>query len=118
MYVAVAPSGQITFRYDYRLNGRRETLTIGRYGRDGISLAAARERCGAARKLVAEGRSPAPEKQREKRRVLVARTFGAVGKGWFKEARMAESTRAMRKAIFDRDILPVWNNRLFERSHF
>ena len=25
---------------------------------------------------------------------------------------MAESTRAMRKAIFDRDILPVWKNRL------
>ena len=62
MYVAVTPSGQITFRYDYRLNGRRETLTIGRYGRGGISLAAARERCGAARKLVAEGRSPAQEK--------------------------------------------------------
>ena len=112
MYVAVAPSGQITFRYDYRLNGRRETLTIGRYGRDGVSLAAARERCVAARKLVAEGRSPAQEKQREKRRVAVAQTFGAAGKGWFKEARMAESTRAMRKAIFDRDILPTWDNRL------
>jgi hypothetical protein len=36
MYVAVSPSGQITFRYDYRVNGRRETLTIGRYGLDGI----------------------------------------------------------------------------------
>jgi integrase len=112
MYVAVAPSGQITFRYDYRLNGRRETLTIGRYGRDGVSLAAARERCVAARKLVAAGRSPAQEKQREKRRVAVAQTFGVVGKGWFKEARMAESTRAMRQAIFNRDILPPWDNRL------
>lgn len=30
MYVVVAPSGLITFRYDYRLNDRRETLTIGR----------------------------------------------------------------------------------------
>ena len=112
MYVAVAPSGQITFRYDYRLNGRRETLTIGRYGPGGVSLAAARELCVAARKLVAEGQSPAQEKQREKRRLSVAQNFGAVGKRWFKEARMAESTRAMRKAIFDRDILPVWNNRL------
>src|SRR5215471_14288996 len=37
MYVAVAPSGQITFRYDYRVNGRRETLTIGRYGSNGMS---------------------------------------------------------------------------------
>jgi integrase len=112
MYVAVAPSGQITFRYDYRLNGRRETLTIGRYGSDGVSLVAARELCGTARRLVAEGHSPAQEKQREKRRLAVAQHFGAVGKRWFKEARMAETTRAMRKAIFQRDIVPVWNNRL------
>ena len=112
MYVAVAPSGQITFRYDYRVNGRRETLTIGRYGSNGMSLAEARERCMAARKVVAAGRSPAQEKQREKRRLTDAQNFGAVGKRWFKEARMAESTRSMRKAIFDRDILPVWKNRL------
>lgn len=45
MYVSVATTGQITFRYDYRLNGRRETLTIGRYGTDGLTLAEARERC-------------------------------------------------------------------------
>jgi hypothetical protein len=32
MYVHVTTSGSITFRYDYRLNGRRETLTIGKYG--------------------------------------------------------------------------------------
>ncbi len=30
MYVVVQPSGAIVFRYDYRLNGRRETLTLGR----------------------------------------------------------------------------------------
>ncbi|MBV2209949.1 MAG: Arm DNA-binding domain-containing protein, partial [Thermomonas sp.] len=29
MYVTVSPAGTVTFRYDYRLNGRRETLTIG-----------------------------------------------------------------------------------------
>ena len=32
MYAFITSSGQVTFRYDYRLNGRRETLTIGRYG--------------------------------------------------------------------------------------
>lgn len=30
MHVAVSPAGTISFRYDYRVNGRRETLTIGR----------------------------------------------------------------------------------------
>jgi hypothetical protein len=28
-----------SFRMDYRLNGRRETVNLGKYGRDGISLA-------------------------------------------------------------------------------
>lgn len=113
MYVSVAGTGQITFRYDYRLNGRRETLTIGRYGEDGISsLAEARERCIAARKLVADGVSPTHEKKREKRRNAITRNFGAVGNVWLKEARMAESTRSMRKPILDRDILPAWKNRL------
>jgi integrase len=108
----MAPSGKITFRYDYRLNGRRETLTIGRYGADGVSLSEARERCLAARKEVSEGRSPAQAKQRAKRKLAISQNFGAVGKRWFKDARMAESTRSMRRAIFDRDILPVWKNRL------
>ena len=117
MYIAMAPSGQITFRYDYRLNGRRETLTIGRYGADGVSLSEARDRCLAARKEVSEGRSPAQAKQREKRRLAISQNFGAVGKRWFKDARMAESTRSMRRAIFDRDILPVWKNRLLTEIH-
>lgn len=42
MYVSVALSGRITFRYDYRLNRRCETLTFGHYGNDGITLAEAR----------------------------------------------------------------------------
>lgn len=33
MHAAVSTTGVISFRYDYRLNGRRETLTIGRYDR-------------------------------------------------------------------------------------
>ena len=32
LYVAVTPSGGISFRYNYSINGRQETLTIGRYG--------------------------------------------------------------------------------------
>ncbi|TIO63930.1 Arm DNA-binding domain-containing protein, partial [Mesorhizobium sp.] len=29
MYATVSPAGQISFRYDYRMNGRRETVTLG-----------------------------------------------------------------------------------------
>ena len=31
LYAAVLRSGTISFRYDYRLNGRRETLVVGQY---------------------------------------------------------------------------------------
>ncbi len=112
MYVTVAASGAVTFRYDYRLNGRRETLTIGRYGPSGLSLARAREKCIDARRAVAEGRSPAQDKQREKRRLKEAKSFGEFGERWLKEAKMADSTRAMRRAVFERDILPTFRSRL------
>jgi integrase len=112
MYVHVTTSGSITFRYDYRLNGRRETLTIGKYAPSGLSLARAREKCLDARRAVAEGLSPAQEKQREKRRVLEAKSFGEFGERWFREAPMADSTRAMRRSIFERDLLPAFRNRL------
>ena len=112
LYVVVTPRGTISFRMDYRLNGRRETLTIGRYGsKDGISLLMARERCMEARKAIAQGISPAQEKQREKSRLAEAQTFGEYTKRWLAEHRMADSTKAMRKAVIDRDILPVVQNR-------
>lgn len=112
MYVVVQPSGSIVFRLDYRLNGRRETLTLGRYGPAGLSLARAREKLIAAKRAISEGRSPAQEKQREKRRIKEAKSFGQFGERWLQEARMADSTRAMRRSIFERDILPAFRNRL------
>ena len=112
MYVVVQPSGAIVFRLDYRLNGRRETLTLGRYGPAGLSLARAREKVVDARRAITEGRSPAQEKQREKRRLQEAKSFGQFGERWLQEARMADSTRAMRRSIFERDIFPAFRNRL------
>jgi integrase len=112
MYVRVMPSGAISFRLDYRLNGRRESVYLGKYGADGISLARARELCIDARRMVSEGNSPAIEKQREKRRLKEAKSFGEFGEKWMTSAPMADSTRAMRRAIFERDLLPVWRNRL------
>ena len=112
MYVAVSTTGTVTFRYDYRLNGRRETLIVGRYSPSGISLALAREKLFDAKKAVAQGRSPALEKQREKRRLSAVKNFGDMTVKWLADAKMAESTRAMRKHVVDRDILPVFQNRL------
>src|SRR6267378_3754157 len=112
MYVLVKPSGTLTFQLDYRVNGRRETVTFGKYGPAGLSLARARELCIDAKRAISEGRSPAIEKQREKRRLLEAKSFGEFGEKWLTAAPMADSTRAMRRSIFERELLPVWRNRL------
>lgn len=114
LYVMVLPSGTVSFRYDYRLNGRRETLTIGKYGPAGISLAEARELCLAAKKQVAQGQSPAAEKQRAKARESAAKTFGEYAAAWLSGYNMAESTRAMRQSVLERDVLAVWRNRKLE----
>jgi len=94
------------------MNGRRETVTLGRYGAAGISLARAREKLIDAKRAIAEGRSPAQEKQREKRRLKEAKSFGEFAERWFQEGRMADSTKAMRRAIYERDLLPKYRNRL------
>jgi integrase len=79
---------------------------------DGLSLALARERCMDARGAVGEGRSPALEKQRDKRRLNEAKSFGEFGERWLTQAPMSDSTRAMRRSIFERDLLPAFRNRL------
>lgn len=112
MYAHVSPRGTISFRLDYRLNGRRETVVLGKYGPGGLSLAHAREKCIDARRAVSDGSSPAIEKQRQKRRLQEAKSFGQFGERWLTGAPMADSTRAMRRSIFDRDLAPVWTRRL------
>ena len=112
MYVHVTPTGAVSFRLDYRLNGRRETVYLGKYGPAGLSLARAREKCIDARRAIADGVSPAIEKQREKRRLKEAKSFGEFGEKWLTAAAMADSTRAMRRSIFERELLPTWRGRL------
>jgi integrase len=112
MYVTVFPAGTITFRFDYRISNRRETLTLGRYGPDGLTLSTAREKCIAARNALAQGHSPARIKQREKRQLATAKTLGQFAEKWLDEGPMAESTRAMRRGIYRREVEPEYANRL------
>ncbi|EDJ2375400.1 integrase [Salmonella enterica subsp. enterica serovar Mbandaka] len=112
LYVAVLTSGSVSFRYDYRINGRRETLVIGQYGRDGISLAEAREELIAAKKLLKSGRSPAAAKRDGIRQIAGAETFAVYTDAYMKYVTLADCTRAMKQAVIDRDILPVLGNKM------
>lgn len=112
LYVAVLISGTISFRYDYRINGRRETLVIGQYGRDGITLAEARDELIAAKKLLNAGQSPAAAKRDGIKRIRGAETFTVHTDAYMKHVVLADSTRAMKQSVIDRDILPVLGNKM------
>lgn len=112
LYVAVQKTGTVTFRYDYRINGRRETLTIGKYGADGISLAEAREKLMEAKKLLTQGISPSMKKQESKSVYRSANRFKDYALLWEKGWRVADSTKELRLAIFRRHVLPLFGNKL------
>lgn len=112
LYVSVSVAGTVTFRYDYRINGRRETLTIGKYGADGINLAEARERLMVARKQVSEGISPASEKRAERNQIRNADRFCVFAEKYLADVQLAESTKALRIATYERDIKDTFGNRL------
>ena len=58
------PSGSIVWRYRYRLNGKREKLTLDKY--PALTLKNARLKRDEAAQLIAMGESPAKKKQQEK----------------------------------------------------
>ncbi len=61
LYAEVLPSGSVIWRYRYRLSGRREKLTLGKY--PVLTLRHARLKRDEAAQAVALGQSPAQKKQ-------------------------------------------------------
>ncbi|CAJ2884637.1 integrase family protein [Burkholderia pseudomallei] len=130
LYAAVLPSGTISFRYNYRLNGRGETLTIGRYdaklarnparepdtleyGMD-VSLAEARALLDRARRDVERGVSPSRGKADKRTAAADALTFGGWAESYFAHKadpksgaeQLADSTLAFRRSTYRRVIEP------------
>ena len=98
MYVAVLPTGTRAFRYDYRLNGRRETLAIGRYDSAckvtrepetleygmSLSLREARALLDRSRRDVERGVSPSRTKVEKRTIADEALTFAGWAEQYFK----------------------------------
>lgn len=80
MYLYVSASGAKSWRYDFRLLGKRGTYTIGRY--PDIKLAEARVAHASARALVVRGVDPAEYRKAEMQKLLTAgkNTFEAVAR--------------------------------------
>lgn len=104
LYVMVLETGTISFRYNYRINGRQETVVLGRYGAGGITLQEAREKLNTSKRALEAGQSPAREKVRMRRKQVGEETFGTWAERWLEKHKMAESTRDMRRWVYERDL--------------
>lgn len=93
LFLLVQPSGGKLWRFKYRVEGREKKLAIGTYPT--VVLADARRRRDEARDLLAIGKDPSRERQREKVRTQVqaGNTFAAIAEE-FCEKRKRDGQKA------------------------
>lgn len=87
MFLLVTPAGGKLWRLKYRIDKREKLLAMGAYPE--IGLGEARRRREEARELIALGKDPAREKQRDKvrSRIQAADTFAAICKEYCEKRR-------------------------------
>jgi integrase len=125
LFLLVTPKGHRYWRFKYRFDGKEKILAFGVY--PDVSLADARERRDAARKIVAAGEDPAANKKRieAEKRARSQETFGIIADEWLermeKEGRSASTlsklrwlTDFARPALGDRPIAEITAPELLE----
>lgn len=105
LYVEVFPTGGVVWRYRYRLNGKLEKLTLGKY--PALTLKNARIKRDEAAQAVAMGTSPAGQKRLAKVAAADATTVADFGERFFRE--IVAKDRAdltIPRRYFDKAIVP------------
>jgi integrase len=112
LYLFCTVDGTRSWRYDYRLAGKRRTLTIGLY--PDVSLADARDHHAEARKLVGVGQCPVLIKRRKRQAAILGteNTVKAIAEAWYAEIApdKSESWRDGTRGRLERHIYPAMGN--------
>lgn len=110
---SMARGGTKYFIYNYRFNGKQQTLRLGKY--PDISLTEARERHRQARNDLANGINPSQAKQQAKqaRKAALLNTFEHLARQWHAENlhRWKENHAARIMADMEKDVFPHIGNR-------
>lgn len=107
LYLEISPAGGKLWRLKYRFGGKEKRLALGIYPT--ITLAEARERREAARKLLAHGTDPGnAKKEAQAKAIEKTITFEAVARDWFVRYRRGvdESTSETVMHRLEMDIFP------------
>ena len=109
LYLYINTSGGKLWRFDFSYNGKRKTLSIGKYPT--VSLVEARQAAENARRLLVSGQDPSEAKQQEKRERQAAalNTFESIARRWHSDnlIRWKENHAARVLRYFETDVFPV-----------
>ena len=109
LYLYINTSGGKLWRFDFSHNGKRKTLSIGKYPT--ISLVEARQAAENARRLLVSGQDPSEAKQQEKRERQAAalNTFESIARRWHTDNlhRWKENHAARVISDFEKDVFPA-----------
>jgi Arm DNA-binding domain len=93
LYLLVCKNGSKLWRFAYRFEGKQKQIALGHYPE--VSLAEARERRDASRKLLASGKNPSLERRLEKiARAAGGNTFRDVAEEFLDKQRREERSEA------------------------
>jgi len=106
LYLLVRSNGSKVWRYDYRLNNKRLTHTVGTY--PDTSLAEAREAHTAARRLVKTGSNPTSVKNQASNSNIL---FSTRCKAWLIKQNLAESTRGDLVQRIEKNLYPYMDRK-------
>jgi len=106
LYLEVKPNGSKLWRWKYRLLGKENRCSFGKY--PNLSLKDARDAMEAARKLVKKGISPAQQRQldRLKAGLEQANTFEVIAREWVALRDWEEVTKKRRINMLERVVFP------------
>ena len=106
LYAEVFPTGGVVWRFRYRINGKQEKLTLGKY--PALTLKNARIKRDEAAQAAAMGTSPAQQKQLAKVAAADATTVAEFGERFFKEM-VAKDRKdvTIPRRYFDKSIVPA-----------
>ena len=108
-YLLVSPEGGKLWRWKYRVDGKEKEMAFGAW--PVVTLAEARNRHLAARRLLEQGIDPMAQRKAEKAssRIVAGETFEAVAEGWYKHWK-GDKNEDHAESVWRRiktDILPI-----------
>lgn len=109
LYVEVLPTGTVIWRYRFRVDGKREKLTLGTY--PALKLKDARKEHAKLRASVAKGENPAREKQDKKRDKASAESLEDFAEAWLKDVGHSDKWRDTQRYWLKLDVYPSLGNR-------